>query len=105
MTMTEELARLHQLHRDGALSDEEFARAKARLLGGPSKLDETPAFAAMNALRRSASDRWIAGVCGGLAVATGLESWIWRLLFAVLLLWGGVGALLYLILWIFVPAE
>ena len=60
---------------------------------------------AVNALRRSTTDRWIGGVCGGLARATGVESWIWRLIFAVLLLFGGTGLLIYLLLWIFVPVE
>ncbi len=59
----------------------------------------------MNRLRRSATDRWIGGVCGGIARATGVESWIWRLVFAVLLIFGGTGLLVYLLLWIFVPAE
>ena len=48
---------------------------------------------------------WIGGVCGGLARATGIESWVWRLIFAVLFLFGGTGLLLYILLWIFVPTE
>ena len=59
----------------------------------------------LDALRRSATDRWIGGVCGGLGVATGVESWIWRLIFSVLLLFGGSGLIVYLLLWIFVPNE
>ncbi len=35
MTMAEELERLHQLHQTGALSDEEYAKAKASLLDSP----------------------------------------------------------------------
>ena len=64
-----------------------------------------PAVAAINQLRRSRSDRWIGGVCGGIAVITGVDSWIWRLMFALLLLFGGTGALIYILLWIFVPNE
>jgi phage shock protein PspC (stress-responsive transcriptional regulator) len=56
-------------------------------------------------LRRSASDRWIGGVCGGIAVAAGIESWIVRLLFAVAMIFGGAGFVPYILLWIFVPAE
>ena len=59
----------------------------------------------MVAARRSADDRWIAGVCGGLARVTGVESWVWRLVLTALLLFGGTGGLLYILLWIFVPAE
>ena len=106
MALSDELNRLHELHQRGGLSDDEFARAKARLLGdGAPGLDTSPAMAALNALRRSASDRWIAGVCGGVARATGVESWVWRLIFAALLLWGGVGLLVYVLLWVFVPHE
>ena len=61
--------------------------------------------AAISRWRRSRSDRWIGGVCGGLAVITGVESWIWRLILFTLALFGGTGVLLYLLLWIFVPNE
>jgi phage shock protein PspC (stress-responsive transcriptional regulator) len=60
---------------------------------------------AINRLRRSRGDRWLGGVCGGLAVATGVESWIWRLIVVALALFGGTGVLLYLLLWIFVPSD
>lgn len=109
MALSDELAKLQELHQRGALTDVEFSRAKARLLEdgaapmqGPAV---SPALAALNALRRSRSDRWIAGVCGGIAFATGVDSWVWRLLFAVLLLFGGAGLVLYVLLWIFVPSD
>lgn len=103
MTMSDELNRLHELHQRGGLSDDEFARAKARLLGESADASPPPAMQAINRLRRSGTDRWLAGVCGGLAVTTGVESWVWRLVFALLLLWGGVGLLVYVLLWLFVP--
>jgi phage shock protein PspC (stress-responsive transcriptional regulator) len=59
----------------------------------------------MQRLRRSRADRWLGGICGGIAVATGVESWIWRLVLVTLALFGGTGVLLYLLLWIFVPSE
>ena len=34
MNVSEEIKRLHELHLAGALSDAEFAQAKAKLLGG-----------------------------------------------------------------------
>ena len=105
MALSEELTKLEELHQRGVLSDEEFARAKARALQGQPSVADSSAAAAINALRRSRSDRWIAGVCGGIARATGVESWAWRLLFAVLLLCGGAGLVVYLLLWIFVPSE
>ncbi|MBP8308109.1 MAG: PspC domain-containing protein [Burkholderiaceae bacterium] len=105
MTLSDEIAKLHELHRSGALTDEEFARAKERLIGGAHRPELASGVAALNALRRSTSDRWIAGVCGGLAQATGADTWIWRLVYAALLLFGGAGLLIYALFWIFVPSE
>lgn len=104
MTLSDELTKLQDLHQRGALTDEEFVRAKARLLDGGTA-PAPPAVAAINALRRSSSDRWIGGVCGGIARATGVDSWVWRLAFCLLLFGAGAGLVLYLLLWIFVPRE
>lgn len=106
MAMSDELAKLKDLHDRGVLDDAEFARAKARILDTPgATAGLAPAFSAVNALRRSLTDRWLGGVCGGVARSTGVESWIWRLVLVLLALWGGVGAVLYVLLWIFVPEE
>jgi phage shock protein PspC (stress-responsive transcriptional regulator) len=102
MSTADELAKLHQLLEKGALTPAEFERAKARLL------EEGPgpgAGLAINRLRRSLADRWIAGVCGGIARITGVESWIWRMLFVLGLIFGGFTIFVYLVLWIFVPRE
>jgi phage shock protein PspC (stress-responsive transcriptional regulator) len=45
------------------------------------------------------------GVCGGIARLTHSETWIWRLLFTGGLVFGGITAVVYVLLWIFVPAE
>ena len=104
MSLSEELGRLATLHERGVLSAEEFACAKARVLGCAS--DATaPALRAMNALRRSRDDRWLGGVCGGIARSTGVDSWIWRLMFALLALCAGTGVLIYLLMWVLVPAD
>jgi len=108
MALNQDLEHLDELRRRGVLSDEEFARAKERLLGSAAPSAGSPAvpvLAAINALRRSRGERWIAGVCGGLARATGADAWVWRLLFALLFLCGGAGLLIYGLLWIFVPVE
>jgi len=106
MSVAEEIKRLHELHQAGALSDDEFAQAKARLLQqqGGSAGGDGPG-ESLNRLRRSRSDRWLGGVCGGLSMATGLDSWIWRVIFAMAVLSVGVGLGIYLLLWIFVPEE
>lgn len=106
MLLADELGKLDELHRRGALSDEEFARAKARALNGgdaPRAGRRPPA--AINALRRSQDDAWLGGVCGGLEAFTGVAAWAWRLIFVALAVCGGTGVLVYLLLWIFVPRE
>jgi phage shock protein C len=104
MSLSEELGRLGELHQRGMLSDEEFGRAKARVLGATPEVS-APALMAINALRRSRDDRWLGGVCGGIARITGVQSWVWRLLFAALALCAGTGVLVYLLMWILVPAD
>jgi phage shock protein C len=52
---------------------------------------------------RRREDRWLGGVTGGLAVATDIPVWAWRILFVLLALLNGVGVVLYLLMWIFVP--
>jgi phage shock protein PspC (stress-responsive transcriptional regulator) len=102
MTLADELTRLEQLRERGTLSEEEFTRAKTRILD--TRADE-PRTAAINALRRSRSDRWIGGVCGGLSAMLGLEAWIVRLLMTLLFFVGGTGLLIYVLMWIFIPSE
>jgi phage shock protein PspC (stress-responsive transcriptional regulator) len=101
MTMADELGKLHRLLQEGALTPAEYEAAKARVLGGAAAAPE-PSLA-INRLRLSNGDKWIAGVCGGVASVTGVEAWIWRLIFVLGLFAGGFTAVLYIILWIFVP--
>ncbi|RQP26487.1 PspC domain-containing protein [Piscinibacter terrae] len=107
MSTSDELAKLGELHQKGVLSDEEFARAKARLLDGLGTRCSSDASAveAVNALRRSRSDRWLGGVCGGLGRLTGIASWVWRLVFTLMFMFGGSGGFFYLLMWIFVPQD
>lgn len=104
MDLSEELARLGDLHTRGVLTADEFARAKARVLQGATQ-GTAARVQALNALRRSRQDRWLGGVCGGVARITGVQSWVWRLMFALLALCAGTGMLVYLLLWLLVPAE
>jgi phage shock protein PspC (stress-responsive transcriptional regulator) len=58
------------------------------------------------ALRRSRSNRVLAGVCGGLAEFFGISSFWFRLAMIIALIPGGVpGILIYLILWMVIPSE
>jgi phage shock protein C len=107
MMLSEEIKRLHELYLAGALSDAEFAQAKAKLLqdGGLPECDKPALVQWSNRLRRSRSDCWLGGVCGGLGRISGVESWIWRLVFVLFSLSFGFGLVLYILLWLFVPQE
>ena len=57
-------------------------------------------------LRRSRSDRMIAGVCGGLGRFFGISPAWFRLAFLIALIPGGVpGIAVYLLMWLIVPNE
>lgn len=56
-------------------------------------------------LRRSTSDKVVAGVCGGLGRYFGVDPVWFRLAFVILAIGGGSGVLLYVIGWIAIPAE
>jgi phage shock protein C len=55
-------------------------------------------------LRRSATDRMLGGVSGGLAEHTGIDPVLWRVGFVALTLAGGAGFLVYLLLWVLLPS-
>lgn len=53
---------------------------------------------------RSFSNRILGGVCGGLASATPLNAWLWRIIFIILtLVTVGAAALAYVLLWWMLP--
>jgi phage shock protein C len=105
MGLSDELSKLAELRATGTLTEDEFTRAKERLLNGQNPSKPDPGVSAVNAFRRSRGDRVLGGVCGGMGRATGLEAWVWRLLFTVAFVFAGAGLVIYLLLWIFVPSE
>jgi phage shock protein C len=56
-------------------------------------------------LARPRDDRWIAGVCSGLARRFGLSSGVVRLIFVLSCLLPGPQFIAYLILWALLPNE
>ena len=54
---------------------------------------------------RSSKNRVLAGVCAGVADFFGLDVKLVRAAWLIALLFAGVGALLYLILWFVVPEK
>ncbi|TQM81469.1 phage shock protein C (PspC) family protein [Saccharothrix saharensis] len=64
----------------------------------------TEATAKVKKLRRSRTDRMVAGVCGGAAQMLGVDAALLRILLVAATLFGvGAGAILYLACWILVP--
>lgn len=59
----------------------------------------------MNKLYRSVADHMVGGVCGGLAKYMGIDPLIVRIIAVVLAITNGIGLAVYLLLWVFVPAE
>ena len=59
----------------------------------------------MKRLYRSVQDRKIAGVCGGLGVYFDIDPVFLRLFFLLSILFGGLGAVAYLVMWVMVPAQ
>jgi phage shock protein PspC (stress-responsive transcriptional regulator) len=57
----------------------------------------------IRSLRRSQTDRMITGVSGGLGEYFGVDPVIFRVFFAVLSFFGGVGLLVYLACWLLMP--
>ena len=60
---------------------------------------------ALRCLAKSKTDVGLGGVCGGLGEHTPLPSWVWRLVFLLLLCCYGTGVLLYVLLWICLPES
>jgi phage shock protein PspC (stress-responsive transcriptional regulator) len=56
-------------------------------------------------LTRRGDNKIIAGVAGGIADYLGIEPWIVRIAFVVMVPFGGFGVLAYLIAWLLVPLE
>jgi phage shock protein C len=112
MDMADQLQKLQTLRDQGTLTEEEFTLAKKRVIDGSASPDSaarasanTPSSSALNQFTLSATDKWIGGVCGGLAAQTNVPSWSWRILFLLTTLLHGLGLLVYILLWIFVPVQ
>lgn len=69
----------------------------------PSKKSQFIQF--LNEVKRSQSEKKLAGVCGGLAAHSDIPAWVYRALFVSLSIFFWIGLLAYIALWIFMPVE
>ena len=112
MDLADQLQKLQALREQGTLTEEEFTFAKKRVIEGNASqsaqgpaASPAPSSSILNQFRLSTTDKWIGGVCGGLAALTRVPSWSWRILFLLTTLLHGLGVLVYILLWIFVPVQ
>ncbi|WP_183407691.1 PspC domain-containing protein [Nocardioides marmoriginsengisoli] len=73
--------------------------------GAPGNQAPLPPHQDLDRLRRSVTDRYVAGVAGGIGRHFGVDPTIIRVLLAVLTLFGGAGVLIYAVAWMFVPED
>jgi len=85
----------------GSVSADQDSRASAGS-GGSAGPNGRPAG---KRLERKLSNRWVAGVCAGLADYTGVDATLIRVIFAVLTFFGGVGPIAYVLGWALIPEE
>jgi phage shock protein PspC (stress-responsive transcriptional regulator) len=72
---------------------------------GPDPQPPPPPHQDLGRLRRSTTDRYIAGVAGGLGRHFNVDPTILRVLLVVLTFFGGAGLVLYVVCWLFVPED
>ncbi len=72
---------------------------------GPTQTENAGGYTASKRLFRNENDKILGGVCSGLANYLNIDPVISRILFAVSFFVGGLGFLIYIILWIVVPSK
>lgn len=72
---------------------------------GAEAVIEEPSFAAAGPKRmyRNPHDKVISGVCGGLGAYFNIDPVLFRILFVIFILFGGMGFIIYIVLWIAIP--
>src|SRR4051812_572110 len=73
--------------------------------GTPGPAPQPPLHHDLDRLRRSTSNRYVAGVAGGLGRHFDIDPTIIRVLLVVLTFFGGAGLLIYAACWLFVPED
>ena len=71
---------------------------------GPTSFDPSRLSTIARA-RRSTDDRMLAGVCGGLGRYLGVDPVLLRVVLALLTVFGGAGAVIYIAMWLLLPEE
>ena len=72
---------------------------------GPPGPEPPPAGDGPRVVRRSRSERVIAGVCGGIGRYLGIDPVLLRVAFIILALANGLGLIAYVVAWVAIPEE
>jgi phage shock protein C len=80
--------------------------ARALSIGGKN-MNENRQVMQTTHLARNPNDKWVAGVCGGIARWLGWDSGMVRLLYILLSVCSAAfpGTIVYIILWMLMPSE
>ena len=73
--------------------------------GQPPGPGSPPVDGGQRVVRRSRSDRVIAGVCGGVGRYLGVDPVLLRIAFIILALANGLGVIAYVVCWVAIPEE
>jgi len=90
---------VEQIGRKAGKMIEQGAKTIGEELEGKSKSDE------YRKLYRSGKNRILGGVCGGVAEYFGIDPILVRILWGITVFFFGLGIILYVLFWIFVPRN
>src|SRR3954447_12624 len=90
---------------DGDMNETLHDQGRASDPGPATPPPPTPPHRDLDRLRRSTSNRYVAGVAGGLGRHFNVDPTILRVLLVVLTFFGGAGLVVYAVGWLFVPED
>ena len=76
-----------------------------KAVDAPAGTAPPPQAAAVRRLRRDMANKKIAGVCAGFAEYFGMDIWLMRLVWVILLLTSGIGLIAYIVAWAVLPKS
>ena len=95
------MVRFDPFGHDGCMNDTQEAPRTA----GPDDEFDPHKLRTIADVKRSTDDRWVAGVCSGVARYLNIDPVIVRIVIAVLTIVGFAGAILYAAAWLLLPSE
>jgi len=97
---------------DNQVINVDEVRRVIEIMGKPGDIDDAGVSQETNTqyqsyrkMYRDLDDKILGGVCSGMGHYWRVEPVLFRIIFALTILWGGLGFFIYLILWIVVPAA